>query len=387
MAATVLIRFGALGDVLLAIPVARALLARGDEVHWVLARRWAEFAPFIPATRVHLFGGTRDLLPLARLLRRLQPTQVLDLQGKAASVLLSSCIGAPVRRYAKRGWREGLRAATGAWPLRDPDERPVWQRYWDTAGLPALPAGSVPDGRLRFEETTDTWTRTPTEAARPVMAGSVATEQFPDKSEIASASPRNDDVSGVRNDDVSGARRDDVPPQKVQVSSPSSFLQDFPRPPLLMHPGASQPGKVLPPGAFAALLPVLPRPLVLIGDRLEPLGIDLTSHPDMHDLRGRIPLPALPGFMARSRGLVTTDSGPMHLARALDVPLAALFFQTDPLLGFAPLPSGRSRILSRALPCKPCSLHGQRPVCPEGHWRCRDLDWAAIGRDLAVFFD
>lgn len=312
MAPTILIRFGALGDVLLAIPVARALAARGEEVHWVLGRKWAAFARFLPADRIHLFGGSRDLLPLARTIRRLKPARVIDLQGKPASIFLSAVAGSPVSRYIKRNWREGLRAAMGGWPLRDPDERQVWLRYWDTAGLPATPT-PAPDGRLRLEE---------------------------------------------------------APP------SPYSF--DVP--PLLIHPGASHPGKRLPPQALAMLIEHLPRPLALIGDPPEPLGIDL---PDVLDLRGRVPLPSLPVLMRESRGLVSTDSGPMHLARALDLPLAAIFLQTDPLLGFAPLPGGRTRIVSRELPCKPCSLHGQRAICPAGHWHCRDLDWTAIGRDLA----
>jgi len=324
MAPTILIRFGALGDVLLAIPVARALQTRGEEVHWILGRRWAEFASFLPVDRVHLFGGTRDLLPLARRLRRLHPARVIDLQGKAASYLLSTLIGGPLRRYAKRHWREGLRAATGAWPLRDPDERPVWQRYWDTAGLPCS-RETLPDGHLKLD----------THAVSPATFD-----------------------AGTASD----------------------------TPLLLLHPGASQPGKVLPAAALAALLDSLPGPIALIGDRPSPLGIDLSGRRNLHDMRGLVPLPALPALMEKSRGLVTTDSGPMHLSRALDLPLAAIFLQTDPLLGFAPLPGGKTRVISRDLPCKPCSLHGQRSVCPEGHWRCRDLDWSALGRELAGFF-
>jgi ADP-heptose:LPS heptosyltransferase len=65
------------------------------------------------------------------------------------------------------------------------------------------------------------------------------------------------------------------------------------------------------------------------------------------------------------------DTGLVHAARALGTPTVALFGPTAPGRHvFGP----RSRSVSLALECSPCSAHGQT-LCPLGHHRClRDLD-------------
>ena len=76
-------------------------------------------------------------------------------------------------------------------------------------------------------------------------------------------------------------------------------------------------------------------------------------------------------------GLVTNDSGPMHIAGALDVPFAAVFGPTHPDLGFDPgYPSGR--ILHSGVACSPCSIHGERR-CRLGERICMDrLGWETV---------
>jgi heptosyltransferase-2 len=65
------------------------------------------------------------------------------------------------------------------------------------------------------------------------------------------------------------------------------------------------------------------------------------------------------------------DTGLVHAARALGTPTVALFGPTEPGRHvFGP----RSRGVSLALECSPCSAHGQER-CPLGHHRClRELD-------------
>jgi heptosyltransferase II len=66
------------------------------------------------------------------------------------------------------------------------------------------------------------------------------------------------------------------------------------------------------------------------------------------------------GIISRLDGLVTNDSGPMHIAGALGIPFAALFGPTHPDLGFVPgYPYGA--VLHSGIPCSPCSVHGQTP--------------------------
>ncbi len=55
--------------------------------------------------------------------------------------------------------------------------------------------------------------------------------------------------------------------------------------------------------------------------------------------------------------LITGDSGPMHIATAVNTPVLALFGPTCREWGF--FPSGEhDRVLQLSMPCRPCSLHG-----------------------------
>lgn len=319
MGVEVLIRLTAMGDVLLAVPTARALAKAGQEVHWVLHQRWAALAPYLPAARVHLLGGAHELLPLAKRLRRLNPSRTIDLQGKPASVILSALIGAPTQRYDKRTWREQFAAARKRYPIRPADPGQVWLKYAQTANVEAKPE----DALLHLSETHRT-------AAREWLAREAGTtaERF-----------------------------------------------------TLLHPAAAHAGKTIPQPGIAALLEALPKPVVLMGDS----DGTITAGNGILDLRGKTPLGLLPGLMSLARLIVSTDSGPMHLARAVGIPVEGLFFQTDPCLGFAPIPGPNVRIWSRELPCKPCSLHGRRRDCPEKTWACREFDWESLAAEIAAF--
>jgi heptosyltransferase-2 len=71
-------------------------------------------------------------------------------------------------------------------------------------------------------------------------------------------------------------------------------------------------------------------------------------------LAGDTSLRQLMAMMARCRLLVTNDSGPMHVAAALGLPVVALFGSTDER---ATGPVGpRVRVLRHAVECSPCGL-------------------------------
>ena len=81
-----------------------------------------------------------------------------------------------------------------------------------------------------------------------------------------------------------------------------------------------------------------------------------------------LPLAITKGSLARSKMLVTTDSGPRHIATALDVPVVALFGATDPRWTETYHPQAVT--LYNQLECSPCA----KQHCPLGHHRCmRDL--------------
>lgn len=82
------------------------------------------------------------------------------------------------------------------------------------------------------------------------------------------------------------------------------------------------------------------------------------------------PLPRMAALLSRCAGAVTQDSGLMHLAAARGLGVVALFGSTSPALGFAPAGPGHV-VLCRDEPCQPCTLHG-REACPRGHFRCME---------------
>lgn len=89
------------------------------------------------------------------------------------------------------------------------------------------------------------------------------------------------------------------------------------------------------------------------------------------NLAGNAGLAVTVGVIALLDGLVCNDSGPMHLAGALQTPFAALFGPTHPDLGFVPgYPYGSA--VHSDVPCSPCSVHGATPcrfksrLCMEG---------------------
>ncbi len=88
-----------------------------------------------------------------------------------------------------------------------------------------------------------------------------------------------------------------------------------------------------------------------------------------------LPIEAAAAALARVQLLVACDSGPVHLATAVGTPVLALFGPTS-IVRWAPAAPGRA--LSLRLPCSPCSNHGG-DFCPQGHHRClADLSAGAV---------
>ncbi len=85
-------------------------------------------------------------------------------------------------------------------------------------------------------------------------------------------------------------------------------------------------------------------------------------------LAGRTTVLETAAVLARCTVLVTNDSAPLHLAVAVGTRVVALFGPTVQGFGFYPL-GPEDVVLEQALPCRPCSLHGD-DRCPEGHHRC-----------------
>jgi ADP-heptose:LPS heptosyltransferase len=67
--------------------------------------------------------------------------------------------------------------------------------------------------------------------------------------------------------------------------------------------------------------------------------------------------------------LVTHDTGMMHMADAFGIPCAVIWGNTVPELGFEPIHTKHLNLQVRNLPCRPCSKIGYK-ACPKKHFRC-----------------
>jgi heptosyltransferase-2 len=86
------------------------------------------------------------------------------------------------------------------------------------------------------------------------------------------------------------------------------------------------------------------------------------------NLCARLSFAQLMSLLETCDWVISSDSGPMHLAAALQKPQIAIFGATHPRLGFAPQ-NPNAHILCADLDCQPCSLHGAAK-CPLGHFKC-----------------
>jgi len=162
-----------------------------------------------------------------------------------------------------------------------------------------------------------------------------------------------------------------------------------------IHPGSTWPTKCWPEGHFAEVarraLAAGAVVLLFAGPGEEPLAGRIAAAAQqgaggnagrLVNLAGMLDIPALAACLGRLDACLTNDSGPMHLAWAQGVPLAACFGPTVRSLGFFPR-GPNSRVLESPLDCRPCGLHGHK-ACPLGHHNCmRDIDPERVWNVLA----
>jgi lipopolysaccharide heptosyltransferase II len=76
--------------------------------------------------------------------------------------------------------------------------------------------------------------------------------------------------------------------------------------------------------------------------------------PNVTDLTGKTTLGELMDLLARLSGLLTNDTGTMHLADFIGTPLVAIFGSTEPILTGPRSP--RSKVIRQKVECSPCFL-------------------------------
>ncbi len=300
------IRLSSMGDVVLATPALRWIKQQRPEARITFLTKPA-FAP--------LLEGHPDLEACWQLgpgmLARIRAARfdaVLDLHGKLRSRVFSALSGAPRRaRQENYALNRRLRVWAKGLKLQQPPDVTL-RGVRAAARLLGLPApASAPEPLIRVAPAAAAWA-----------------EQF-----LAQ--------SGLK------------------------------APLIAVAPGASHATKRWPVERIAA---ALGGPCLLLGGPGDEAacGQVAAALPGSAVAAGKTDPQQLAALLARSSALLCNDSGPMHVARALGVPVLALFGPTVEAFGFHPR-GPRDKVLSMDLPCKPCSVHGT-DRCPLGTHAC-----------------
>ena len=168
-----------------------------------------------------------------------------------------------------------------------------------------------------------------------------------------------------------------LPPLRLAVDAKrreatlAKLQLDCKQPVAVLCPGAEYgPAKRWPAPYFAELARKLAQDgyhVWLVGSRNDAVvGAEITSLSAgaCTNLCGSTTLAEAIDIMSCADVVVSNDSGLMHVAAALDKPLAAIFGSSSPR--FTPPLSPRARVVKLDLPCSPCF----KRECPLGHFDC-----------------
>lgn len=99
-------------------------------------------------------------------------------------------------------------------------------------------------------------------------------------------------------------------------------------------------------------------------------NMNLPREPYIINRMGTKPLQYIINAEKYATFVVSNDSGPAHIAGAVNTPLFVVFGPTIPEFGFRPVSESKVYLFERKdLSCRPCSLHGEKK-CKFGDLRC-----------------
>jgi lipopolysaccharide heptosyltransferase I len=353
-----LIKLSAVGDVVHTIPVLNKLRRRypSARIDWLVTPAIAELVRHHPAvTNVVLFAR-RDwsalwrpaalgrVAKLASELRRARYDLVIDMHGQFRTALLTLAAGAPVRIGFDRPRPDVWSASDRSFPAETYKHawkgarEASWLAYTHHIGVPTLDVHAV-DRYL---------------TVGPMLGLDDGPADF--SFVVPSAAATRVDAL-LRGNGI----------------APSADV-------LLCAPGTNWETKHWSAERFAEVarhfLARGWRVLLIGSERERPVCARVAAAaPGTVDLCGETTLPELAALVRRSAGCITNDSGPMHMAVALDRPVVSIFGPTDALwIG----PYGRPDAVLRAdLACAPCYLRELR-YCKHGHACMGEITAAAV---------
>ncbi len=146
------------------------------------------------------------------------------------------------------------------------------------------------------------------------------------------------------------------------------------KPFVALAPGAGFKTKQWPLEYFRELIETIEKkhrlPIVILGSKAEEERFKLLEISDaVHNLAGKLTLLESAIILSKAKVLISNDSGLMHMATAVKVPVLAIFGSTVKEFGFFPFRAQSKVIENQALWCRPCS-HIGRNHCPLIHFKC-----------------
>lgn len=144
--------------------------------------------------------------------------------------------------------------------------------------------------------------------------------------------------------------------------------------------GGQHTTKKLPNTKIVEVLQQLNYPTILIGGKEDAENgnaiINSFNNATIINMCGELSLNQSALVVKNSKGLITHDTGMMHIGAALDIPILSVWGNTVPQLGMIPYYKQDSKAALQAkmfevlnLKCRPCSKIGY-DKCPKGHFDC-----------------
>ncbi|HUF35752.1 MAG TPA: lipopolysaccharide heptosyltransferase II [Gemmatimonadales bacterium] len=319
------VRFSAIGDILLTTPLLRAIRTRhpGARIAFLTKERFAPLLSDNP--NLNEVIGIREedgIGAIARAIRGVRYSHLLDLHGNLRTLGLRAMVRGPWRGFSKRRLERQVLISTKRDLYRS--DLPMAERYFEAAAdLDVDIDGEPPDFFVSPKAEARAERRL---VALGVGPGRALVAIAPGAAHPTKCWPTDGWVRLVRRLLSTGA-------QVAIVGGPED----------------AEVAKAIVAGVRARL------------------GSEEESR--VASTAGLLGLQESGAVIMRAAALVSGDTGAMHMATGVGTPVVALFGPTVRQFGFFPYRAKRAAVVELPLDCRPCSAQGG-PSCPLGHHRC-----------------
>ena len=100
---------------------------------------------------------------------------------------------------------------------------------------------------------------------------------------------------------------------------------------------------------------------------VEILSTWANKYPSATCIAGKLKLDAELALMSHLDIMVSMDSGNMHLASLVNTPVVSIWGATHPLAGFMGWQQSEQNAVQIDMPCRPCSVYGNKPCTEKGY--------------------